>query len=1229
MTATEIEQLRAENESLRARLTETEAILAAVQREEVDAPVMAGSEDDQERFLTLPGTDHPYRTLIEEMSEGTLIVTAAGIILYANRRLAEMLDVPPEKIIGSTIDAWLTSTDQGMVQSLLQTGLPESRPWRKELTLTDGDKEKAVYVSVNQLYLADTGEVYGLVINDLTEQSSHEAVTAPGKLAQTILDQVAEAVIVCDANGQIIRVNERAMHLCDQNPTGHMFQHIFDLEAAGETPFSLMEPAVRGQKRLEARLASKGEILNLLVSISPLLDEQRQWLGSVVVLTDITERKQIEKEILANQIEMERLLAEADQSRRALLSLVEDQQRVEAALKERLKEMACLYAVRRDMSLDLTTAELCRRIIEHLTVAMEFPELAVPVIELDGQQYASQRYHPDLDHGLAVPIVTGGQIRGALRVYYTEERPFLLPEEQELLAAIAEAFQLWLARQQAEEARQKSERLLHETQALSKIGGWEYDLVTEAITYTDEVHRILGVAPSFDLNDFDTALSFYDGPDRQRLEEAFMTAVSTDDPFELELQLTAGDGQRKWIFASGQPVVANGQPVKMVGYLMDITQRKQHEREQEAVVAVSAALRQAESRADMMPIILEQLLALLQAEGAALAIYDPAANSAVIEEARGNMSHGIGQHLPLAHSITGSVITERQPFVTSDIHQEPNLYQSDLFKDVQTAVCIPLLTQSYPIGAIWVSRQHEFGPSDLRLLTAIADMSANAIHRTRLYEQTQAQAEQITQIIHSIPDGVLLLDDQRRVLLANSAAQEFLRLLTDTDTTGNVLTHLGDQSLDQLLTSPPAGRWHDVSSNSQTFEVIAQPLASGPAASGWVLVLRDVTERRLVQQQLQQQERLAAIGQLAAGIAHDFNNLMAVIVLYTQLVSHSPGLSERDQERLATIKRQADHAARMIQQILDFSRRSVLERQVIDLRLLLKQQVELLKRTLPETIEISWQSERLEYLAEADPTRLQQAIMNLAINARDAMPDGGRLHLHLDRLTVNGEQKTVSLTLPAGEWFKLTISDTGIGIAAEHLDHLFEPFFTTKPPEQGTGLGLAQVHGIVAQHGGEITVASQVRQGTTFAIYLPALPETVDVAISLEAVDLPRGNDELLLVVEDNETLRAALVDYLQKWNYRPLQAANGEEALKVLAVQSQEIALIISDAVMPRMGGVKLFHTLRQQKNNIPLILMSGHPLEEDTVANLRAVGLHTWLSKPPDLTQLAQAIAAALAAR
>jgi CheY-like chemotaxis protein len=375
------------------------------------------------------------------------------------------------------------------------------------------------------------------------------------------------------------------------------------------------------------------------------------------------------------------------------------------------------------------------------------------------------------------------------------------------------------------------------------------------------------------------------------------------------------------------------------------------------------------------------------------------------------------------------------------------------------------------------------------------------------------------------------------------------------------------------------------------------------------------------------------VGQLAAGIAHDFNNNLAVITLYSQLLQRSQNLSLKERDKLAIIAEQAKRAAGLTAQILDFSRRSVLKQQTLDLAPFLKELAKLLERTLEEHILVKLKLGSGPFLVNADPTRIQQVMMNLAINARDAMSDGGELAIGLTRASSDAGRTGCPYVTPAGEWIKLTVSDTGIGIPADVLPHIFEPFFSTKAPGEGTGLGLAQVWGIVQQHQGHITVASQAGKGTTFTLCLPALKVAQQNDRSQRVAAIPTGKGELVLIVEDDAGIRSALGASLVDLNYRVMEAANGREALAIVDDQAanqsdgpeDRIALVLSDVVMPEMDGQTLFRRLKEKRAGIKMVMMTGHPLDKK-LENLKDKDLNGWLSKPPSLADLAQTISQAL---
>jgi CheY-like chemotaxis protein len=349
---------------------------------------------------------------------------------------------------------------------------------------------------------------------------------------------------------------------------------------------------------------------------------------------------------------------------------------------------------------------------------------------------------------------------------------------------------------------------------------------------------------------------------------------------------------------------------------------------------------------------------------------------------------------------------------------------------------------------------------------------------------------------------------------------------------------------------------------------------------------------------------------------------MTVINLYTDLVERSEvHLSDKARQRMDIIAQQSNRAADLIEQILDFSRRSVLERRAMDFLPFLKEVIKLLDRTLIENIHIQLIHETGSYVINADPTRMQQMIMNLAVNARDAMPIGGELKFSLSSVWINGENRVVAADLKPGHWLQLQVSDTGTGIEPDVLPHVFDPFYTTKEPGKGSGLGLAQVWGIVTQHEGHISVTTVADQGTTFTLYLPLLAQKAPALPPVIAPDVTGGSQETILVVEDNIMTREVLVESLYALNYDVITAVNGLKALEIMKNQGDNIALIISDVVMPEMSGISLLKTMREGGWKTAVILLTGHPLNKELDEALTYPNV-AWLPKPVSLEQLADAV-------
>jgi CheY-like chemotaxis protein len=308
-----------------------------------------------------------------------------------------------------------------------------------------------------------------------------------------------------------------------------------------------------------------------------------------------------------------------------------------------------------------------------------------------------------------------------------------------------------------------------------------------------------------------------------------------------------------------------------------------------------------------------------------------------------------------------------------------------------------------------------------------------------------------------------------------------------------------------------------------------------------------------------------------------------------------------------------------VQQILDFSRRAILETEPLDLVPFTQDVINVLKRTIPENIRIELNLACRHCVIEADPTRIQQVLINLALNARDAMPGGGKLWIDLASMNLDPNDPPPIPGMDPGEWAHLRVSDTGIGMTNEVMEHLFEPFFTTKEPGRGTGLGLSQVYGIVKQHEGYIDVESKPHKGSTFSIYLPAETPAVNEQENWAPEEVATGQGETILLVEDADALRAAIESFLESLGYRVLSAENGRKALQLAA--SEKLDMLITDIVMPEMGGAELLHHIRRVDPDLKAIAITGHMLHAETVSLLDA-GFDEHMSKPFDTKQLSAII-------
>ncbi len=457
-------------------------------------------------------------------------------------------------------------------------------------------------------------------------------------------------------------------------------------------------------------------------------------------------------------------------------------------------------------------------------------------------------------------------------------------------------------------------------------------------------------------------------------------------------------------------------------------------------------------------------------------------------------------------------------------------------------------------------------------------------------------------LITNAPYGICRCDDTGKILDANPAFLEMLGYDTVGEMIGLRIQGLYAEAdhwfelADFLRTSSPfkglTAEWKRKNGTTTVVRVSGRSVSNGQG-NGVVFELfaEDVTERRALEQQLRQSQKMEAVGRLAGGIAHDFNNLLMVISGYSEFLlerlSGTPELRSPAQE----ISGAAERAGSLTRQLLAFSRKQMLAPKIVNLNSILTENIKMLTRMIGEDIDLVMVPNSALWLVRADAGQIEQVIMNLAVNARDAMPSGGKLTIETANVTLDADYARFHAPLQPGDYVMVAISDTGAGMDSETQSHIFEPFFTTKGT-QGTGLGLSTVYGIVKQSGGYIWVYSEVGKGTTFKIYLPrvvGIGEAAQVAAPIRIQRVEPGTETILLV-EDEANLRYLARQFLEKQGYKVIEAADGAVAMQIAVAHEGIIHLLLTDVIMPGMNGRELAQRISEIRPNVKVLYMSGY---------------------------------------
>jgi two-component system, cell cycle sensor histidine kinase and response regulator CckA len=681
------------------------------------------------------------------------------------------------------------------------------------------------------------------------------------------------------------------------------------------------------------------------------------------------------------------------------------------------------------------------------------------------------------------------------------------------------------------------------------------------------------------------------------------------------------NGHRIPMNFSFTPIFANEEIAGFVGVGRNISERKRAEVLQDAVYSITKASDATVRLEELFRAVHEIIRNILPAENFCIALYEQHLNSLTYPYFVDERTPRPPDHI-VAHGLPEFVLHTGKSLLCTEEHLERMRKSGEVdFEGTPARIWlgVPLMIGKKIIGIMALrhySDPRAYGEHEQNLLEYISSQVAKAIDRRRAEERIRSQAE----LIDIVPNPILVCDLEGKILFWSKGAERLY---------GQSFAEVARQPVLNVLFEGQedvyARAMADVKNGQRWRSEIIRTTKDGrelTLESSWLLVSddeqekslliveTDITEKKLLESQFLRAQRLESVGTLASGIAHDLNNVLAPILTVIQSLKRRY-TKDNDQQLLSILESNTKRGAAIVNQVLTFARGVHGERTLLQPRHLINEMVKIAGETFPKTIRIlSNLSPTLRSII-GDSTQLHQILLNLFVNARDAMPLGGTLTVNAENIDLDEEFVRLHIESQPGPYVVISVTDTGMGIPPEILDKIFEPFFTTKDQGKGTGLGLSTVNGIVKNHNGFINVYSEQGKGTTFKVYLPAAHPAETTDSGDEEHPLTRGNGELVLVVDDEDIVRDVTKRTLESYGYTVLTAINGEDALKLYGSYTREVALVISDVMMPVLDGRELIKEIRSNNGDVRIIATSGLTTEE-RVAELENLGVNGYLSKP-----------------
>jgi two-component system cell cycle sensor histidine kinase/response regulator CckA len=822
------------------------------------------------------------------------------------------------------------------------------------------------------------------------------------------------------------------------------------------------------------------------------------------------------------------------------------------------------------------------------------------------------------ESGLGIPfILISGTVGEEIAVEAMKHgaTDFLLKDRIARLGSAVERA-LREAREQAEIRRVEEDlRITHEKlrQLLAHSPAVIYTLKIDGETITpavvsDNIERLLGFTVE-ESSSRDWWVRNLHPEDRERVLKTFDNSL-TQDGYSMDYRMLHKDGTYRWVEDNNRVLRdADGKVNFMVGVWIDISGRKQADeklRQSEADLAEGQRVAKLGSwRLDIASNKLrwsDEIYRIFEVEPAAF--------------------HG------LYEDFVNCVLPDDRPRVlqtNADARANGGSFETEYRVQTQAGD----LKTVREIG-------HAIKDAGGGKVVGLFGTAQDVTEHKRAQEESISKTTLLEAQLDSTLDGILVVNEHRKIILKNKRLLQLFKVpgaIARDDSNGKLRQFVTDltknpkqfaEGVDYLYEHPDEiGRDEIELVNGKILDRYSAPIRDKAGKHfGRIWTYRDITGQRKLEGQFRQSQKMEAIGQLASGVAHDFNNILAVIQLQTDLLKSEGGLSPAQSEIAGEIGASTQRAAALTRQLLLFSRKEKLQPRELDLNESINELTKMLRRTLGENIQFQFKFSMQPLFIHADAGMMDQVLMNLAVNSRDAMPKGGQLIIETSVAEFDEAAASHSGQIRPGKFVCLSVSDTGCGIPHENLQKIFEPFFTTKEVGKGTGLGLATVFGIVQQHNGWIDVYSEVGHGTTFRIYLPRLAKTPDQKFVSPATGPSRGGNETILLVEDEPSLRASVRSVLTRLGYNVLEASDSVSALEVWKSHRDEIRLLLTDMVMPGgMTGKDLGERLLKENPKLKVIYASGYNAEVAGNNFPLQEGVN-FLTKPFQAQKLAQTV-------